>query len=424
MADSSERQTSLSRRDFVKAVGTTAAGAAAVAAGGLAASQEASAPERPGPDDTIRFGWIGCGGRGSGLMGVVLNLKEQGHKVDIVAVCDIYRPRLAAAAERTGGKPYDDHRELLADPNVDAVCVATPDHHHAPQAIDAMEAGKDVYCEKPLTHWRQLALAKALAQTASRTRRVLQLGTQTMADGIWPQAAQLVKDGAIGKPIHAQTGYFRCGDWGERMPVPDPNAQPGPDLNWKAFLGDSPRRPFSVSRFFQWRMYWDYAGGPATDLFPHPYTPIHQILGVTFPSSVSASGGKLHYNGDREVPDTFNMLIDYPEGVSVTLMCTLANAEGIAPIIRGTEATLTFGGPGIILKPASGQGEMQEIPRAPGGDVAEHWLNFLACIRSGEPPYSDAERGYQVQTAMNMGILSLRERKLVRFDAEHERIVL
>ena len=424
MSDSREQETPLSRRDFVKVVGTTTAGAAAIAAGGLVASQESPSPQRPGPDDIIRFGWIGCGGRGSSLMGVLLKLKEQGHKVDIVAVCDIYRPRLNAVAERTGGKPYDDHRALLADPNVDAVCVATPDHHHAPQAIDAMEAGKDVYCEKPLTHWRQFKLAKALAETAARTGRVLQLGTQTMADGIWRQAAELVKDGAIGKPIHAQTGYFRCGDWGERMSVPDPDATAGPDLNWKAFLGDSPRRPFSVSRFFQWRMYWDYAGGPATDLFPHPYTPIHQILGVTFPSTVSASGGKLHYNGDREVPDTFNMLIDYPEGVSVTLMCTLANAEGIAPIVRGTEAALTFGGPGIILKPASGQGDVREIPRAAGGNIAEHWLNFLACIRTGDQPYSDVERGYQVQTAMNMGILSLRERKLVRFDAEQERIVL
>ncbi len=424
MRGSRELQTSLSRREFVRTVGATAAGAAALAGRSLAAAEQAAAPQRPGPDDTIRFGWIGCGGRGGGLMGVLLKLKEQGHKVDIAAVCDIYRPRLNAAAEQTGARPYDDHRELLADPNVDAVCVATPDHHHAPQAIDAMRAGKDVYCEKPLTHWRQFDLAKALARTAAETGRVLQVGTQGIADSIWRQAAELVNDGAIGKPIHAQTGYFRCGDWGERMHVPDPNATAGQDLNWKAFLGDAPRRPFSVSRFFQWRMYWDYAGGPATDLFPHPFTPIHQVLGVTFPSTVSASGGKFHYNGEREVPDTFNMLIDYPEGVSVSLTCTLANAEGIETVVRGTEATLTFGGPGILLKPADGKGDVKEIARTQGGNITEHWLNFLECIRTGGKPYSDAERGYQVQTAMNMGILSLREQKVARFDADKERIIV
>ncbi len=415
---------SLSRRQFVKAVGASAMSAAALGATGAVQGAEPEPADRPGADDPIRFGWIGCGGRGGGLMGVLMKLKEQGHKVDIVAVCDIYRPRLSAAAEQTGAKPYDDHRALLADPSVDAVCIATPDHHHAPQTIDAMRAGKDVYCEKPLTHWRQFELAKAVARTAAETGRVLQVGTQGIADSIWRQAAALVRDGAIGKPIHAQTGYFRCGDWGERMPVPDPNATAGEDLNWKAFLGDAPKRPFSVSRFFQWRMYWDYAGGPATDLFPHPFTPVHQVLGVTFPSTVSASGGKFAYNGEREVPDTFNMLIDYPEGLSVSLTCTLANAEGIEPVIRGTEATLTFSGPGVLLKPASGQGDAREVPRQQGGDITEHWVNFLECIRTGEKPYSDAERGYQVQTAMSMGILSLREQKTARFDPEKERIIV
>ena len=183
-----------------------------------------------------------------------------------MAVCDVYAPRVQAAAQKTGGKIYRNYKELLADPRVDVVCIATPDRHHAPQAIDAVRAGKDVYCEKPLTHWSQFDLARQLGEEAEKHKRIVQVGTQYVADDAYAEIRKLIADGIIGKIVHVQAGYFRRGDWGERMPIPDANAKPGPDLDWEQFLGDAPKVPFSVSRFFQWRMYWDYAGGPATDL--------------------------------------------------------------------------------------------------------------------------------------------------------------
>ena len=216
-----------------------------------------------------------------------------------------------------------EHEALLADPRVDVVCIARPDRLHAPQTIDALKAGKDVYCEKPLTHWSQFELAKQIEATANETGGWSRSGTQHMADDNYPEIIRLIHEGIIGKPVHVECSYFRRGDWGERMPIPDPNAQPGPDLIWERFLGDAPKVDFSVSRFFQWRMYWDYAGGPATDLLVHTFTPVFCILELDFPERVLGGGGNFQY--DREVPDQCNIIADYPGGPSVVMMNSLSN---------------------------------------------------------------------------------------------------
>jgi predicted dehydrogenase len=228
---------SVTRRDFLRATATTTA-AAAVAAPYVARGQVLGANSR------IGIGFIGTGGRAQAHFGIVKWLKEQGKRpVEVVAVCDTYRPRMQKAAERFKAKGFMDYRELLAEKSVDLVCIATPDHHHCPQAIAAVRAGKDVYCEKPVSHWRQFAFVKQLAAEVKKSGRAFQLGTQGIADGVWRQMRQLVQDGLIGQPIHAEIGYFRVGDWGERgMPIDDKNVKPGPDLNWKAFLGDAPKR--------------------------------------------------------------------------------------------------------------------------------------------------------------------------------------
>ena len=187
----------LTRREFMQ---TAAATGAVVALG--------SAPRLArGANERIGIGFIGVGGRGNAHLQYAHWLKTQANEpLDIVAVCDVYRPRMEAAAEGYGAKGYMDHRELLADPNVDLVCIATPDHHHGHQAIDAIKAGKDVYCEKPVTHWRQFDVIKKLAEIVKKSDRVFQLGTQAMSDGAWRQMKQLVRDGAIGQPLFGETG--------------------------------------------------------------------------------------------------------------------------------------------------------------------------------------------------------------------------
>jgi len=388
-----------------------------------------------GANDRIGVGFIGCGGRQNAHLRTVHWLRNHGKQaVDLVAVCDAYRPRARQAAKHFKAACYDDHRKLLADANVDVVSIATPDHHHAPQAIDAFEAGKDVYCEKPFTHWRQFELAKKAAEVGAARKRVFQLGTQGMSDAAWHQAAKLVQDGLIGKCIHAECGYFRVGDWGERgMPIPDKNAKPGADLNWEAFLGDAPKRPFDVSRFFRWRMYEDYSGGPVTDLFPHSFTPVVHMLGVTMPSLAVATGGKFRYD-DREVPDTFNMLVDYPEKVTAAVLGTQGNshqgqpsrgAGGRCPVIRGWDGTLTFAGSEIVFTPCTRAKKAQRVKIAHGENLADHWKNLLDCVRQRDrKTNSPIELAYAVQTALILAMLSLREGKTARFDAATKKIVI
>jgi len=422
----SESGSGATRRDFMKA----AALAAATAFVGGAPRAARGANERLG------VGFIGCGGRAGSHTGMIKHLKEQqGYPVDLVAFCDVYRPRMERAAKEHGGKAYMDHRELLADPKVDVVCIATPDHIHAPQAIDAVKAGKDVYVEKPLTHWRQFELAKQLAAEAKKAGRLVQVGSQGMSDGAWHQMRKLVQDGLIGQPIHAECGYFRVGDWGERgMPIDDKNAKPGPDLNWEAFLGDSPKRDFDVSRFFRWRMYEDYAGGPCTDLFPHSLSPVVSMLGVTFPSRAVATGGMFRYT-EREVPDTFNMFIDYPEKITVAVLGTQGNndptipgrgAGGRIPVIRGWDGSLTVSGKEIHFAPADGcKKPRQTFPIEHAENNVDHWKNLLDCTKTRKNELNaPIELGYHVQTALIMGYLAMKQGKTARFDTEKQQIVI
>jgi predicted dehydrogenase len=423
----------LTRREFMGRAASVAAGAGVLAvSAGRAPAQEAG-----GGDERIGVGVIGVGGRGGAHLAILSQMKKDGANLEIVAVCDVYRPRMERAANAYGAKGYRDHRELLADPNVDAVCIATPDHHHGYQAIDAVQAGKDVYCEKPVTHWRQFELTKRLAKAVKETGRVFQLGTQGMSDSAWRQMRKLVQDGLIGQPVHAECGFFRVGDWGERgMPIDDPNAKPGPDLDWEAFLGDRPKRPFDASRFFRWRMYEDYAGGPSTDLFPHSLTPVLSILGVGMPSVAVATGGKFRYE-EREVPDTFNLLIDFPEKVAVAVLGTQANdyaATGQrgsgqrAPVIRGWDGTLTIDRKAneIAFTPTEGSSKKhQAFPIEHGEDMVMYWQKFLECCRSRNPEtLSPMDLAFRVQTALQMGMQGFREGKVARFDPGKEEIVL
>ncbi|MFP4057570.1 MAG: Gfo/Idh/MocA family protein [Candidatus Brocadiia bacterium] len=186
----------LTRRRALRSLGGTV--------GALAASRTftIAAEASKGANDRLGVGFIGTGGRCRAHMNIVHALQTQG-KARAVAVCDVYGPRVRAAAKRTGGTIYRHHKKLLQDPSVDVVCIATPDRHHAPQAIDAVRAGKDVYVEKPLTHWTQFPLAKELAEETARHQRIVQVGTQYMADEANWEVRRLVEQDVIGKAVHA-----------------------------------------------------------------------------------------------------------------------------------------------------------------------------------------------------------------------------
>lgn len=407
------------RRGFVQ---TSLAAGATVCAPRIISASAFGANERLG------VGFIGTGGRCGTHLNIVNRFKEQGIAAP-VAVCDVYRPRLENASQRTGGaKMYDEHEALLADSNVDVVCIATPDRLHAPQAIDALEAGKDVYCEKPLTHWSQFELAKKVEETSTRTGGLVQVGTQHMADDNYPEIIRLIRDGIIGDPVHVECSYFRRGDWGERMRIPDANAKPGPDLNWERFLGDAPQVDFSVSRFFQWRMYWDYAGGPATDLLVHTFTPVFCVLELDFPERVFGGGGTFQY--DREVPDQCNIIADYADGPSVVMTNSLSNHVPQDTMIRGTDGLMTWamlqGGKeyGVRIVPFAKGKEEIRIPWKGQGDTSKLWADLLDCVKTRKQPKCNIQIAVRVQAPLSMGILSHRESKVALFDKENQAIAL
>jgi predicted dehydrogenase len=400
------------RRQFLKSVG--AAAAVAVPAAAQVAS---TAP--------IGVGLIGCGGRGSYLARITDQLGAQ-EGVKIVAVADIYQPRLERTATRYKAKGYRSAAELIADPEVKIVIVATPDRLHPIHAIAAARAGKDVYSEKPPTHWQQFDKLKELVRTVRENKVVYQMGTQRLADPVWRQAAASISRGDLGKPVHVQMGYFRRGDSGERgMPIDDPNARPGVGLDWEAFLADAPQQDFSVSRFFQWRMFLDYSGGPCTDNNVHFLALMIKALGLQFPKRVVALGGKYVFNGDREVPDTFDMIAEYPNGLNFTFMGTYANDVPVDTVIRGTAGTFTLNGAADArVEPLPGV-QKRAIEFGHGLDVnLEHMRDFLQSVRTREKPQGDIELAYSTQVLLNMAMQSFVQGKVAEFDVEKETIRL
>jgi predicted dehydrogenase len=383
-----------------------------------------------GANDRLGVGFIGVGGRGRNHLDTVIGMINQGETLRVVGISDTYGPRMRAAAEHARAKTYPNYRELLADPAIDIVCIASPDRLHVPQALDAIRAGKDVYCEKPMGHWSQFELSKEFYRETKRLERVVQIGNQGNSNVAWAKVADLIQQGAIGRPQLVQAGYYRYGDWGERMPISDPNANPA--RIWIGMLSSAmpPKSTSPSIAFFSWRKYLDYAGGPCTDLFPHVLTPFISLLGLKFPSMVVASGGIFKYDSyDREVPDTFNMCVDYPQKLSVVLVCTLANEFPTEPAIRGDEGTITMQGPAfeggfdsVTFIPR--KGERVVIPGSKPNTTLLHWRNFLHCVRTREKPVSDVEFGYHVQIAMNMAMLAWLNQKVARFDSVSEQILL
>ena len=257
------------RRDFIK-TSVAAAGAAAVYHRNVHATIL-------GANDRINIGCIGVGGRGTDVMQWVMEVGKGNYPAQVIAVCDVYRKRLNKAKEASSAEFATlDYREVIARKDVDAVIIATPDHWHAPIAIEAMKAGKDVYCEKPMTH--TVEEAKKFYEVQKTTNRVVQIGSQTTSSDQWWKARKAIQDGMIGQLIMSQGSYHRNsieGEW--NWPI-DQNAGPdakGDDyIDWKMWLGSAPKRSFDADRFFRFRKYWDYSGGTATDLFYHVVAPL------------------------------------------------------------------------------------------------------------------------------------------------------
>ncbi len=291
----------MNRRHFMQSSG--------LAASVLAAEQAASGQaKRISPNDRVRIGCIGFGIMGQGDVETEAALPG----VEIVAVADVYDGRRTLAQERYGKQVFTtrDYRELLARPDVDAVIVATPDHWHARIAIDALHAGKDVYCQKPMV--REVPDGHRVIEAEKQTGRILQVGSQRVSSILYAKAREIVKSGSIGE-IHLIQAYMNrnssLGAWQYTIP---PDASPQ-TIDWDQFLGSAPKRPFEPIRLFRWRNYRDYGTGIPGDLFVHLFTGIHFVMDAVGPDRIAATGGNYYWRDGRDVPDLMTGLYDYPK---------------------------------------------------------------------------------------------------------------
>jgi predicted dehydrogenase len=409
-----ENANKISRRAFVSA---SAASIVATAAG---------ANRVLGANNRLRIGIIGCGGLAQGAhIPSLMNMKDADN-VEIAAVCDVYQKRLDQAAATTGAAPVKDYRAILDRKDIDYVAIVTPEHWHARMTLDAADAGKHIYCEKPMT-W-SIEQAKQVVKKIQQTNVKMQVGVQGMCDDSYETAQKYVKEGKLGRVVQAQIDYSRNHKrdfW--VSDEPDKDVRPGENLDWNAFLGPAPKRPFDLDRFLHWRRYWDYSGGIATDLFVHRITRIIRALDLKFPTRVVAVGGKWEFRDSAaEIPDTFNMMLDYPDGLSVVVLSSMANDAPIQHVLRGHEATLEFTRDGFVIRPQgrfNKEGDKPEIVHKKTGaeDITLHHRNLQNAIRGGEALKCDVMTGYYGIVAVRLAVESYRRSKCMKWDARREK---
>ncbi len=449
----------MERREFLKAT-------VASAASGPFVGRVLGANER------IAIGQIGLGARG--YYELTLCLKNPG--VEVLALCDVWKPLVDHALRKVGGKAegYQDFRRVLDRKDIDAVFVSTPDHWHAPISILACQAGKDVYCEKPLTH--RVVEGRRMVEAASKYRRVVQTGSQQRSAPHFAKVQELIQSGYIG-----QVSFVECWNVGNQFPEGcgnPPNEEPPPGLDWDLYLGPAPQVPYNRNRFiWNYRWFWDYSGGMMTDWGAHHLDSVHQIMGVDAPLAVSSSGGRFLLRDNRETPDIFRAVFEYPgfvvcytnntvnghrianrpygmmfHGTLGTLIVDRASYE-VVPEFRvegpssardmvaallqsrqGAEAGSQTGAPAVVRQPGESRGPrpepkpLCEAVKVTGISLdpeiqTVHIQNWLDSIKSRKTPVADWEIGHRAVTACHLGVIAQRTGRKIRWDARTERIL-
>jgi len=438
----------LSRRHFLSAAGV-----------GLAAPAFAESPQNVSANDRIRLALIGAGGQGSGDARNAL----QAGGTELVAVSDVYDGRLTRAREVWGDSLFTsrDYREVLARRDVDAVIIGTPDHWHQKIAVDAMNAGKDVYCEKPMV--QRVDDGREVVDTWKRTGRIMQVGSQRVSSIVYQKAKELLAAGAIGELNYVEAWVDRgtaLGAWQYSIP---PDASPA-TVDWDRFLGRAPKVPFEPMRLFRWRNYRDYGTGVGGDLFVHLFSGLHFATNSNGPTRVYASGGLRYWKDGRDVPDVLVGLYDYPANdarPAFTLMLRVNLIDGGVVEdgglrLIGSEGMLTIGSevtlsrtprqaePGYTIdtfpkavqeqylkqyrekypaKPrastASLVAEEKFVPPKGYSDHFEHIRNFLQAVRTRTPVIEDPVFGFRAAGPALLSNISYFEQRQCLWDPEN-----
>lgn len=425
-----------SRRQFLK---QTAAAAAAVATTSLLKPRlfgQAPSAGVTGANNRIGVAVIGLG-KGIGmnhLEGIMANAAA--NNVKVVAACDLYAVRRDWAKQKAGlsdADVYADYRKLLERKDVDAVLIATHDVWHARICIDALEAGKHVYCEKPMT--RYLDEAFQVYDTVKRTGKIFQIGAQGSSAAAWHKAAEIIRNGDIGELVWAQGFYNRNNPKGEWNYTIESEASPQ-TIDWKTWLGPVSERPFSADTFFRWRKYYPFCAGLLGDLVPHRLVPLMLATGnPQFPVRVVCIGvTPVHTDKNtpgtppRDVPEHVQLEAEFPGQFMLTVGASTVNAKSPGFVIYGHKATLEIGNMGEKLKliperEFSDEIDPLDLPNLqPSEDIRMHEKNWFDCIRSGKQPNGNIELAIRAQTVISLAEMSDRLKITCLFDEKTRKI--
>ncbi len=371
-----------------------------------------------GANDRIGLGVIGSGDRGRNDLGEFL----KDPSVNAVALCDIFGDQIELAKRKApNAQGFSDHRKLLALKDVDVVLIATPDHWHAPIAIDALNAGKDVYCEKPLT--LKIEEGPEVVKAARVNNRVCQVGMQQRSGPHYLQAKkEYFDEGRIGKVTLVRT-YWHGNTYHLRRAPESLQRQPA-NLDWAHFLGRVRWRDYDPQQYFNWRAYLDFGGGQITDLFTHWIDVVHMFMGKDIPTAASATGGVYQYKDGRTAPDTINVGLDYSGEFAVTFDASLvpgAIGEGID--FYGTGGSLFIDRSRYTFRPVGRGAEAVQVKPPSGDSTGDHVKNFLECVRSRKMPNGDVLIGHRSAQASHLGNISYLQRRRIDFDPVREEIL-
>lgn len=392
--------TQRTRRELFTAVGRTTLGVTAVSYSQILRA-----------NSKIRLGVIGCGNRGFYL----LECFQKVPGVEIAAVSDVFQQKMRRAGEAAPGAiQFSDYRKLLSQKDLDAVIIATPDHWHAPMAIDAMNAGKDVYVEKPLTFRPEEG--PEIVKAAESNHRICQVGLQRRSATLFRRAKQEIVDaGLLGKVTFVRAVWHS----GEPYDLGDPQESQPDDLDWAGFLGQVPWREWNPHHYHHYRLYLDFGGGSLTDLLTHWIDVVHMLLGASGPVSVTTAGGVFVAEDDRTAPDTVNTILEYP-GYTVSFESTaLPGMPSDHIIFCGTKGSLRIGRDRYDYRPSDRQ-VRPTIVRTPETFVEEHIQNFLQCCQSRQKPNCDAYVGHRSALPCHLATLSYKHKRRIHFDPSQE----
>ncbi len=396
----------LTRRNFLKtgAIATTA----------LSYSNVLGANER------IRLGAIGTGGRCRYLMSLAAKQPD----IAFVSVCDAYDPRMGDAIEFAAqAKQTRDYRALLDDKTIDAVFIGSPDHWHAQMTTDAVNAGKDVYVEKPVTH--KLEEGAALIKVVEASQRVVQTGTQQRSWEHYLIGKQLVDNGALGQ-IHSVRAWWYQ-NYATRQILKELNYA---KFDQKAWLGNAPMQEVTALKYRTWRWFWDFGGGALTDLMSHWIDVVHWYTGSPTPASAMTSGRTVMLK-DLECPDTITCVLDYPKNFSVTYLGQMTSGVDDGGLeMRGTKATMKLDRNQLTIHPEGGEsangysGEIKPsvVIRSRADGTAAHIRNFLDCIKSRQTPSANIRVAVDCARAAHLGNLAFKQERKVKWNAQTERV--